>query len=51
MNEIKNEINYFFRGSYAYGTPNNDSDIDICIIADEDDIYTGDMLEDFRKSI
>jgi uncharacterized protein len=64
MNEIKNEINYFLQkidsiykikevyifGSYAYGTPNNDSDIDICIITEEDDISIRDMLKNIRKS-
>ncbi len=64
MSEINNEIQnlikridsiyqikeiYLF-GSYAYGTPNKDSDIDICIITEDNNISIRDMLKSIRKS-
>jgi len=64
MSEINNEIEnlikkivsiyqikeiYLF-GSYAYGTPNENSDIDICIITEDNNIWIRDMLKNIRKS-
>lgn len=43
-----NEI-YLF-GSYAYGTPTKDSDIDLCIITEDNNISIRDMLKNIRKS-
>lgn len=40
--EMKVESIYLF-GSYTNGTPNQDSDIDIAVIADD---FSGDVLED-----
>ncbi len=63
MNEINDKMNFFIKkidslykinevyifGSYAYGTPNHDSDIDICIITEEDNQKIREMLKNIRK--
>lgn len=41
---------YLF-GSYAYGTPNEDSDIDLCIVTDDKDIRKIDLMKRIRKAI
>lgn len=38
-------------GSYAYGEPGNDSDIDICIIISDKETSKRDILKKIRKSI
>lgn len=38
-------------GSYAYGEPNNESDIDLCIIIDDKDIKKRQILRQIRKLI
>lgn len=37
-------------GSYAYGIPNSDSDIDICIISEENKRKI-DLIHDIRKTV
>lgn len=60
-NEVQNIINcanqkydinqiYIF-GSYAYGKPHKDSDIDVCIITEENNISKREILKNIRKSI
>lgn len=38
-------------GSYAYGEPNDDSDIDVCVIISNKDINKRLMLKQIRKLI
>ncbi len=38
-------------GSYAYGEPNNESDIDLCVIIDDKDIKKRQILRRIRKLI
>ena len=57
---VKNEIIEFLRpidpervilfGSYAYGTPDADSDIDLYIVTKENVISLGVTFEEFRRS-
>ena len=35
IKEITPATKIYLFGSYAYGTPNEDSDIDLCILTDE----------------
>ncbi|MEG1637684.1 MAG: nucleotidyltransferase domain-containing protein, partial [Cellulosilyticaceae bacterium] len=41
---------YLF-GSYAYGTPNEDSDIDLCVVTDDTEIRKIDLMKRIRKAI
>jgi len=41
---------YLF-GSYAYGNPNDDSDIDLCIITTNKEIRKIDVIRKIRKAI
>ncbi len=41
---------YLF-GSYAYGKPNKDSDIDLCIIVNDSKTRKRDLVKNIRKSI
>ncbi len=41
---------YLF-GSYAYGNPNEDSDLDICIVTDDKDKRKIELMKNFRKAI
>lgn len=54
LNEIKTSSNintiYLF-GSYAYGDPNEDSDLDICIITDDKSKRKIDVIRSTRKLI
>lgn len=54
LNEIRNasDINtiYLF-GSYAYGTPNEDSDLDICVLTNDKSSRKIDIMRTIRKSI
>ena len=54
LNEIKNTSNintiYLF-GSYAYGNPNDDSDLDICMLTNDRSIRKIDLMRTIRKSI
>lgn len=54
LNEIKNAVDinsiYLF-GSYAYGNPNEDSDLDICILTDDKSLRKIDLIRTIRKAI
>jgi uncharacterized protein len=54
LNEIRTLANintiYLF-GSYAYGNPNEDSDLDICIITDDKNTRKIDIIRKVRKAI
>lgn len=54
LNQIKNSANinsiYLF-GSYAYGSPNEDSDLDICILTDDKSLRRIDIMRKIRKAI
>lgn len=54
MNKISKKFNtkkIFLFGSYAYGQPSNDSDLDICIIIDLDNKRKIDMVRDIRREL
>lgn len=55
---ITNEITHatstvkiYLFGSFAYGEPDNDSDIDLCIITNDSHIRKRDLIKLVRKSI
>lgn len=54
MNEINKTSNistvYLF-GSYAYGNPNNNSDLDICVLTEDKSTRKIDIMKIIRKSI
>ena len=41
---------YLF-GSYANGTPNQDSDYDICVIVPDSDVRTADIMKQIRRAL
>lgn len=41
---------YLF-GSFAYGSPNDDSDIDLCILTSDTSMRKRDLIKSIRKSI
>ena len=41
----------FIFGSYAYGQPSNDSDLDICVIIDLGNKRKIDMVRDIRREL
>lgn len=41
---------YLF-GSYAYGNPNDDSDLDICIVAQDKSLRKIEIMKNIRKAI
>lgn len=54
VREIKDSTNtdriYLF-GSYAYGNPNEDSDLDICVLTSDKNVRKIDMMRKIRKAI
>lgn len=50
-----NKLNYIERiylfGSFAYGNPNRDSDIDLCFITNDNKVRKRELVRDIRKSI
>ncbi|MGL4570621.1 MAG: nucleotidyltransferase domain-containing protein [Clostridium sp.] len=54
VKEIRNSSNikvvYLF-GSYAYGKPHAESDLDICIIAEDKSLRKIDIIKNVRKAI
>lgn len=58
INKIINQIRavvltskiYLF-GSFAYGTPNDESDLDLCIVINERDVRKRDLIKTIRKAI
>lgn len=54
INSIKNDIlprEIIMFGSYAYGNPNTNSDIDLCILIDRQDKRKIDIIKSIRSSI
>ncbi len=54
VKEIRNTVatkKIYLFGSFAYGTPNNDSDIDLCILARNNGMRKRDLIKYIRKSI
>lgn len=51
VNQIYNIKEIYVFGSYAYGTPTKDSDIDICIITEENNISKRELLKTIRRAI
>jgi predicted nucleotidyltransferase len=41
----------FLFGSYAYGTPDNESDIDLCIVADLQNKRKIDLMREIRREL
>jgi predicted nucleotidyltransferase len=41
----------FLFGSYAYGSPNKDSDLDICVIMDYRDTRKIDIMREIRRKL
>ncbi|SHJ95923.1 nucleotidyltransferase domain-containing protein [Tepidibacter formicigenes] len=58
INKITNQIQavvstskiYLF-GSFAYGKPNDDSDLDLCIVTNEKGVRKRELIKSIRKSI
>lgn len=58
INKIINQISavvltskiYLF-GSFAYGTPNDESDLDLCIVINEKNVRKRDLIKTIRKAI
>lgn len=44
-------VKIYLFGSFAYGEPDNDSDIDLCIITNDSHIRKRDLTKSIRKSI
>ena len=50
-NASTNAERIYLFGSYAYGNPNEDSDIDLCIVTTDNEIRKIDIIRKIRKSI
>lgn len=51
INSSTNADKIYLFGSYAYGNPNDDSDIDLCVVTNENDIRKIDIIKKIRKAI
>ena len=51
INEVALVDRIYLFGSFAYGEPNKDSDLDLCIITENYDIRKRDLVRTIRKSI
>lgn len=51
ISENYNTSRIFIFGSYAYGKPNSESDLDLCIVTDLGDKRKIDLLRDIRREI
>jgi predicted nucleotidyltransferase len=51
INEVALVERIYLFGSFAYGEPNEDSDLDLCIITDDTNIRKRDLIRAIRKSI
>ena len=49
--EVSDISSIYLFGSYAYGTPNEDSDLDICIITDDKSKRKVEIMKLIRKAI
>lgn len=51
INEVALVDRIYLFGSFAYGEPNEDSDLDLCIITENHDIRKRDLIRTIRRSI
>ncbi|SFQ15340.1 nucleotidyltransferase domain-containing protein [Caldicoprobacter faecalis] len=51
INKVAPVEKIYLFGSYAYGKPTEDSDIDLCVIVKENPIRKRDLMKLIRKSI
>lgn len=51
ITETANANQVYLFGSYAYGNPNGDSDIDLCIVTTDKKVRKIDIMRKIRKSI
>lgn len=49
--EVTSAQKIYLFGSFAYGEPGNDSDIDLCIVTNDNHIRKRDLVKSIRKSI
>jgi len=49
--EVTSPQKIYLFGSFAYGKPSNDSDIDLCIIIRDNQARKRDLIKSIRKSI
>lgn len=49
--EVTSAQKIYLFGSFAYGEPSSDSDIDLCIITNDNHIRKRDLVKSIRKSI
>ena len=47
---VDTDLIYLF-GSYAYGTPDADSDYDLCVIIPDDSLRSSDAVKKIRKAL
>ncbi|MGL5353228.1 MAG: nucleotidyltransferase domain-containing protein [Clostridium sp.] len=51
INEVSQINSIYLFGSYAYGEPNEESDLDICIITDDRSRRKIDIMKTIRKAM
>ncbi|MBU3105887.1 nucleotidyltransferase domain-containing protein [Clostridium gasigenes] len=51
INEVSQINSIYLFGSYAYGTPNDESDLDICIITDDKSKGKLEIMKTIRKAM
>lgn len=51
MKSVSNINAVYLFGSYAYGKPNEDSDLDICVLTNDKSLRKLDLMRTIRKSI
>lgn len=51
INGSTNADKIYLFGSYAYGIPNEDSDIDLCIVTNDNEIRKIDIIRKIRRAI
>ena len=51
INSVASISSIYLFGSFAYGTPDDDSDLDLCIVTREEDMRKRELIKIIRKSI
>ena len=51
INETVDAEQIYLFGSYAYGTPNEDSDYDLCVVIKDDTLRPADAIKKIRKAL
>jgi predicted nucleotidyltransferase len=51
INQFTNANQIYLFGSYAYGKPNEDSDIDLCVVTADNEVRKIDVIRRIRKAI